>query len=75
MANTKEKRNVDGNDKIVMVPVQGTIFIHEKKSKMFFELPDVFKIVNNYINDSLNNKEILTSFLDGSTWKKHEIQI
>jgi len=42
---------------------------------MFFELPDVFKIVNNYINDSLNNKEILTSFLDGSTWKKHEIQI
>lgn len=66
---TKEKRNVDGNDKIVMVPVQGHLLSMKKNLKYFFELPDVFKIVNNFINDSLNNKEILTSFLDGSTWK------
>jgi len=40
----------------------------KKNLKYFFELPNVFKLVNQYMDDSLNNKEVLSSFLDGSTW-------
>lgn len=66
---TKEKKTVEGHDKILMVPVQAHLLSMKKNLKYFFELPNVFKLVNQYMDDSSNNKEVLSSFLDGSTWK------
>lgn len=52
-----------------MVPVQGHLLSMKKNLKYFFELPNVFKIVTQFMDESLRNEEVLSSFLDGSTWK------
>lgn len=44
-----------------MVPVQS--YLSKKKNlKYYFELFNVFKLINQRLNDSLNDKEVLTFF-------------
>lgn len=67
---TKEKKNILGEDRLLMVPIQGHFLSLKKNLKSFFELPGIYNIAVKYMNDSLSNIDTLISFLDGSTWKQ-----
>jgi len=67
---TKEKKTVLGEDRLLMVPVQGHFLSLKRNLKAFFELPDIYKTATKFMNESLSNNETMISFLDGSTWKK-----
>jgi len=53
-----------------MAPVQGHLLSLKSNLKLFFELPGVYETALKPTNDSLSSTGILTSFLNGSTWKK-----
>lgn len=66
----KQKKKVEGVDRLLMVPVQGHLLSFKSNLKSFFELPDIYETALKFTNDSLSSTGILTSFLNGSTWKK-----
>jgi len=53
----------------LMVSVQDFLYM-KKNLKSFFELPNIYKIATQFINDSLSNNETMIPFLDGSTWNQ-----
>lgn len=67
---TKEKKTILGEDRLLMVPIQGHFISLKKNLKAFFELPDIYKIATQFMNDSLSNNDTMISFLDGTTWKQ-----
>jgi len=52
-----------------MVPVQAHLLSLKTNLKAFFELLNVYETALNYTNDSINTTNVLTSFLNGTTWK------
>jgi len=66
---TSEKKNVSDIDKLIMVPVQGHLLPIKQNLKLFFELPGVYNTALEYTENAMKQKDILTSFLNGSTWK------
>lgn len=66
---TKEKRNINGDDKLLTVPIHGHFLSMKKNLISFFELPNVLKVATEFMHDSSLHSNTLTSFLDGSTWK------
>ncbi|KAF0723633.1 Uncharacterized protein FWK35_00027468, partial [Aphis craccivora] len=63
------KKNVSGIDRQIMVPVQGHLLPIKQNLKLFFELPGVYNTALKYTENSMKQKDILTSFLNGSTCK------
>ena len=62
----KKKRFINGEDKLLTVPIHGHFLSMKKNLKAFFELPNVLKVATDF-NDSLLHNTTLISFLDGST--------
>jgi hypothetical protein len=52
-----------------MVPVQGHLLPIKQNLKRFFELPGIYNTALEYTENAMKQKDILTSFLNGSTWK------
>lgn len=63
----KEKKCVNGVEKLLMVPVEGHLLSLKKNLKSFFELPGVLKTAQQFLNNH-TNPSVLSSFIDGSTW-------
>lgn len=69
----KEKKTIDNVDTLTMVPVQCHLLSMKLNLKYFLQLPGVYHTIMKHINDSSNNSEILSSFLNGSTWQKMKL--
>lgn len=52
-----------------MVPVHAHLLSLKTNLKAFFELPGIYETALKYTNESINNTNILTYFLNGTTWK------
>lgn len=74
VGHTKEKRYINGEDKLLTVPIHGHFLSMKKNLKAFFELPDVLKVATEFMHDSSLHNNTLTSFLDGSTWKDMKLK-
>lgn len=62
-----EKKNVTGVDKLIMiVPIQAHLLSLKTNLQAFFEFSGAYETAINYIN----NSNVLTSFLNGTTWKR-----
>lgn len=59
---TKEKKVISGEERQIMVQVQGHLFPIKENLKYFFELPGIFNTAYKYIQESLNNSNL-------SSWK------
>lgn len=70
----KEKRYVNGEDKLLTVPIHGHFLSMKKNLKAFFELPNVLKVATEFMHDSSLHNNTLTSFLDGLTWKDMKLK-
>ncbi|KAE9528505.1 hypothetical protein AGLY_012076, partial [Aphis glycines] len=62
----KEKKYVNGVEKF-----ERSLIILKKNLKSFFELPGVLNTAQNFLNNRTNSS-VLSSFVDGSTWKNIE---
>jgi len=69
----KEKTTVNNVDTVAMVPIQCHLLSMKLNLKYFLQLPGVYHTITKHMNDSSNNTDILSSFLNGSTWQKMKI--
>ncbi|XP_008189357.1 uncharacterized protein LOC103311498, partial [Acyrthosiphon pisum] len=74
IGHTIEKKNISGIDRQIMVPVQGHLLSMKQNLRLLFEFPGVFEAAFKYTEASTNQNQILSSFLNGTTWKsiKHK---
>jgi len=74
IGHTIEKKNISGIDRQIMVPVQGHLLSMKQNLRLLFEFPGVFETAFKYTEASTNQNQILSSFLNGTTWKsiKHK---
>lgn len=70
VGHVKEKKTVNNVDTVAMVPVQCHLLSMRLNLKYFLQLPGVYHTITKHINESSNNTDILSSFLNGSTWQK-----
>jgi len=73
VGHVKEKKTVNNIDIVTMVPVQCHLLSMKLNLKYFLQLPGVYHAIIKHLNDSSNNTEILSSFLNGSTWQKMKL--
>lgn len=71
---TNEKKSVNNIETLTMVPVQCHLLSMKLNLKNFLQLPGVYNTIINYIDDTSKNNEVLTSFLNGSTWRNIKIK-
>lgn len=70
----KEQKSMGIDNTLIMVSVQCHLLSMKQNLKNFFQLPGVYKTVMKHMYDSSNNQEVLTSFLNGSTWTKIKLR-
>jgi len=70
VGHTKQKIKKSDVERLMMVPVQAHLLSLKTNLKAFFELPNVYETALNYTNNSINTTNVLTSFLNGTTWKR-----